>query len=214
VAVVVCFFLPFVTCNGVTATGVQAATGLSPPGSDRETVEALSGQTAVPNLLALLALLFALSGVVLAAIWGLRGLVTSAVAAVAGTLSLEAFVVYVMAQAHLDLTIEIGLNLTFLAFLVAAAANDYLLARVPHLVAGDAVALRSQGARVIGLFAALGAATALTLFFSGLVGETRALYIGVGLPLVGILSVTAFIFALRGYRDARAAVSEDPPGYA
>jgi len=47
--VVVCFFLPFVTCNGVTATGMQAATGLSPPGSDRAAVEAFRGQTAVPN---------------------------------------------------------------------------------------------------------------------------------------------------------------------
>ena len=30
-----------------------------------------------------------------------------------------------------------------------------------------------------------------------------------GLPLLVILAVTAFIFALRGYRDARAALSED-----
>jgi hypothetical protein len=145
--VVVCFFLPFVTCNGVTATGMQAATGLSPPGSDRAAVEAFRGQTAVPNPFALLALLFALSGLVLAAIWGLKGLVTSAVAAVTGTLSLGRFVVYVLGQTHLDVTIEIGLNLTFLAFLVAAALNDYHLARVPHLVAGDGVGLRSQGAR-------------------------------------------------------------------
>jgi hypothetical protein len=91
--------------------------------------------------------------------------------------------------------------------------NDYLLARVPHLVAGDAVALRSQGARAIRWFAALGAATAFTLLLVGLVGETRASYVAVGLPLLVILAVTAFIFALRGYRDARAALSEDAPGH-
>lgn len=211
--VVVCFFLPFVTCNGVTATGMQAATGLSPPGSDRAAVEAFRGQTAVPNPFALLALLFALSGLVLAAIWGLKGLVISAVAAVAGTLSLGGFVVYVLGQTHLDVTIEMGLNLTFLAFLVAAAMNDYLLARVPHLVTGDAVGLRSQRARARGWFAALGAATPLTLFLVGWVGETRAPYAAVGLPLLLILAVTAFIFALRGYRDARAALSEDLSGH-
>jgi hypothetical protein len=209
---VLCFFLPFVTCNGQTASGVQAAAGLSPPGSDPATVESFRGQTAVPNPFALLALLFALSGLVFAAIWGLKGLVTSAVAAVAGTLSLGGFVVYVMGQTHLDFTIEIGLNLTFLAFLVAAAVSDYLLARVPYLLAGDAVALRSQGRRAMGWFAALGAATALTLYLVGLVGETRAPYVAVGLPLLVILAVTAFIFALRGYRDARAALSEDQPG--
>jgi hypothetical protein len=87
--------------------------------------------------------------------------------------------------------------------------NDYLLARVPHLVAGDAVGLRSQGARAMGWFATLGAATLLTLFLVGWVGETRAPYAAVALPLLVILAVTAFIFALRGYRDARAALSED-----
>ena len=201
------------TCNGQTATGMQAATGLSPPGSDRAVVEAFRGETPVPNPFALIALLFALSGFVLAAIWGLKGLLTSAIAAVAGTLSLVGFVGLVMLQAHGEITIEVGLHLTFLAFLAAAAVNDYLLARVPYLLAGDAVALRSQGRRAMGWFAALGAATALTLFLVGLVGDTRAPYAVVGLPLLLILAVTAFIFALRGYRDARAALSEDPPGH-
>ncbi|HEY3023317.1 MAG TPA: hypothetical protein VGK11_06770 [Actinomycetota bacterium] len=102
-----------------------------------------------------------------------------------------------------------SVGIFFLASLVAAAVNDYLLARVPHLVAGDAVGLRSQGARAMGWFATLGAATPLTLFLVGWVGETRAPYTAVALPLLVILAVTAFIFALRGYRDARAALSED-----
>lgn len=206
--VVVCFFLPFVTCNGVTATGMQAATALSPPGSDPAAVESFRGQTAVPNPFALASLLLALLGLVLAAFWGLKGLVSSAIAAVAGTFSLGGFVVVVLGQTQLDVSIEVGLNLTFLAFLTAAAVNDYLLARVPYLVAGDKAALRSQGAKVGRWLAAVGAATALILFPLGLVGETRRAYAVVALPLLAILAVIASSFAARGYRDARAAISE------
>src|SRR3990172_8811093 len=53
--IIVVFFLPFVTCNGVKVSGVQAATGFTPPGSD-PAAKTISSDAQAPNPLVLIGL--------------------------------------------------------------------------------------------------------------------------------------------------------------
>ena len=134
--IVIVFFLPFVTCNGVKVSGVQAATGFTPPGSD-PAAKTISSDAQAPNPLVLIGLVSAVAGIVVMGMKGRAGPFGSALAGLIGALSLGGFALQAGAQAHGQLEIEFGLPLAVSLFLGAVLLNDLLLARLPLLRGGD-----------------------------------------------------------------------------
>jgi len=84
IVVVFLFFLPFVTCNGVEVSGVQAATGITPPGSDPGGAHLAEA----PEPFAFVSFLCAVAGIVLIRLGRTRGPLASALAAVTGSFAL------------------------------------------------------------------------------------------------------------------------------
>jgi hypothetical protein len=205
ILVVFLFFLPFVSCNGVEVSGVQAATGLTPPGSDPGGAHLGAGY----RPFALVSFLCAVAGIVLIRLGRTRGPLASALAAVTGSFALIGATGIAMLDAHGELGIEIGLSLAFLGFLLAAAVNDLLLARVPLLAIADEKGLARQGARALAWFAGLGAAMTTSMLVSAsLRGDEDAVpYLVGGLMPIAILTSVALVFAIRGYRN-----TIPPPG--
>jgi hypothetical protein len=216
--ILVCFLLPFLTVTclpgsviGIqsTVTGIQAATGITHPGSDGKALEPLRGRTPIPDPLALLALVCAVSGLALAATRGIKGLRDSAVAAAVGGLALAGFVGHAVVKTNGEILIpEAGLDLALLFFLGAVALDDLLLLRVDALVAGDTPALRVQLRRAGKWFGALGAVAAMALFLPDRLADLEdsiGPYLP-GLAFVVSLSAVGLVFAFVGYRRARTAL--------
>jgi hypothetical protein len=149
------------------------------------------------------------AGIVLIRLGRTRGPLASALAAVTGSFALIGATGIAMLDAHGELGIEIGLSLAFLGFLLAAAVNDLLLARVPLLAIADEKGLARQGARALAWFAGLGAAMTTALLVSAsLRGDEDAVpYLVAGLMPIAILTSVALVFAIRGYRN-----TIPPPG--
>ena len=168
-AVVSVFFLPFVTCYGTTVSGVQAATGITPPGSDPAAAR-FANATSVPNPFALVAFLCAGAGIALMARRGrAAGPFASALAGIVGALSLGGFVINAIAEAHGRIAIEFGLPLAFLGFFGTVALNDLLLVRIPLLEAGDDAALARRSATARRWITGLGTGLAALLFIGAAV---------------------------------------------
>jgi hypothetical protein len=197
IVVVVLFFLPFVSCNGVEVSGVQAATGMTPPGSDPGGADLADA----PDPLAFVSFLCAVAGIVLIRLGRTRGPLASALVAVTGSFALIGATGIAMLRAHGELGIEIGLSLAFLGFLLAAAVNDLLLARLPLLAIADEKGLARQRARALAWFAGLGAVMATSLLVSASLrgDEDPVPYLVGGLIPIAILTSVALVFAIRGY---------------
>jgi hypothetical protein len=188
IVVVFLFFLPFVSCNGVEVSGVQAATGMTPPGSDPGGADLADA----PDPLAFVSFLCAVAGIVLIRLGRTRGPLASALVAVTGSFALIGATGIAMLRAHGELGI---------GFLLAAAVNDLLLARVPLLAIADEKGLARQRTRALAWFAGLGAVMATSLLASAsLRGDEDAVpYLVGGLIPIAILTSVALVFAIRGY---------------
>ncbi len=210
--VVLLFFLPFVSCNGVEVSGMQAATGRTPPGSDPAASQ-FRAQTVLPDGFVLASLACAVAGIGLIRLGRRRGPFASALAATVGVATLIAFTLQIAAKANGEIAIEFGLSLTFLGFLSAAALNDLLLAREPLREAGDQEALARQRSRAAMWFVGIGVALAISLFISGPAthranrganDDDIGAYLVYGLIPVAVLALVALVSAIRGYRRGRA----------
>lgn len=205
------FFLPFVTCGGVKVSGVQAATGLTPPGSDPVPSD-VRDQVLVPDPFALVSFACAIAGIALVALRRRWGPFASALAAIVGVLGLSGFTVLAGAEAHGELGVEVGLSLSLGGFLLAAALNGLILARIPHRASGDERALAGQAARARTWFIGLGVAIMLILVVAA--SKTHAddpediVPFFVALVPLGVLALLTLVFVVRGFRRAGALSSE------
>jgi hypothetical protein len=210
--IVFAFFLPFVTCEGTRVSGVQAATGITPPGSDPAAMR-FSSDVIVPDPLALVALLCAGAGVALMALRGRAGPFASALVGIVGLAALDGFVLHAMAEASGRLGIEVGLPLAFLGFLGGVALNDLLLARIPLLEMRDDAGLAQQSAKARRRFAIGGAVIAALLLISAAVTDDEQVpgAFMVALIPVAVLALVALISTIGRFRSAGAAPEGGEP---
>src|SRR2546428_10423104 len=144
-----CFFLPFVTITcpypPTTVTGIQAATGFSPPGSHRAALDNLRGDTAVPNPLATIALCSAIAGLGFGFVKGRRWLWASLAAGAIGTIALVGFVIFAFNETMGSLRLRPGL-LAVPLFISASGLNAFRLRSMkkPPLISSDPRALASS----------------------------------------------------------------------
>src|SRR5712691_6432325 len=144
--ILICFLLPFltVTCYGSdTVTGVQAATGISLPGSDPKALDHLRDDTPIPNPGAELALISAIAGLGFGFVKGRGGLWASLGAGVIGAGALVAFVVWAASKTSGELILRPGLVAVPL-FIAAAWLNAVRLVRL-HRANSPPSAPMSQG---------------------------------------------------------------------